>query len=225
MKGKFNKIFLESIRIIHWLEGTGFLGIPRAGNILFGMIIVIGSIINFLEGVNEFLERILLGLLMITTFSLLFVLSLRFYWIKPPKFIRQETENPAQLFDRFSHWSFLYGIFVYSFFTSIFIVGTSMAFVEYILNSHLDFSKIFYNLFFFNSAVFLVFYFMYHVAVKDVPTKVIKERILLYLAIMTTITAGLFGLSLKEVLFPLITYLGIGVAWLSFFVEKIESET
>jgi hypothetical protein len=44
------------------------------------------------------------------------------------------------------------------------------------------------------------------------------------LAIAATITAGLFGLSLKEISMPLITYLGIGFAWLSFFVEKIESE-
>lgn len=65
---------------------------------------------------------------------------------------------------------------------------------------------------------------MYHVSIKEISTKVIKARIRLYLAILATITAGLFGLSLKEILLPLITYLGIGLAWLSYFVEKIESE-
>ncbi|GAA0501727.1 hypothetical protein GCM10008986_31530 [Salinibacillus aidingensis] len=224
MKENFKKLFLESIKVINWLESPGFLGMQKAGNILFGLIILVGALLYYLKEVSEILNNILLGLLMITMFSILFILSLRFYWLKPPRFIRQETETPAQLFDRFNHWSFLYGIIIYSFFASFFIVGICIAFVNAMLNFNFDSSKLFYNIFFLTSAVFLVFYFMYHISVKNIPPKVIKARINLYLAIIATITAGLVGLSLKELLLPLVTYLGIGLAWLSFFVEKIDSE-
>lgn len=224
MKERFEKLFLGSTKVINWLEGPGFLGMKKAGNILIGMMIFIGSLLYCIEGVSFVLNEILMGILAITMFSLLFVLSLRNFWLKPPKFIRKEALNPAQLFDSFSHCSFLYGIMVYSLFASFFIEGVYIALVKLILQINFDFSKSFYNLFFLTTAVFLVFYFMYHVSVKNVSTKVIKARIRLYLAIITTITAGLLGLSLKEILLPLITYLGIGLAWLSFFVEKIESE-
>lgn len=224
MKEKFKKIFLVSVKVINWLESPGILGMMKAGNILLGIIILIGGLLYCIEGVSWIINEILIGLLVITTSSLLFILSLRFYYVKPPKFIRKEAVNPAQLFDRFSHWSFLYGIIVYSFFASFFIVGAYIALIKLILQINYDFSKSFYNFFFLTTAVFLVCYFMYHVSVKNVPTKVIKARIRLYLAIIATITAGIFGLSLKEMLWPLITYLGIGLAWLSFFVEKIESE-
>lgn len=224
MKERFKKVFLVSTKVINWLERPGFLGMNKAGNILIGMMILIGSLLYCLEGVSLIVNEILMGILAITMFSLFFVLSLRYFWLKPPKFIRKEALNPAQLFDSFSHWSFLYGIMVYSFFASFFIEGVYIAFVKLILQINFDFSKSFYTLFFLTTAVFLVCYFMYHVSVKNVSTKVIKARIRLYLAIIATITAGLFGLSLKEIFLPLVTYLGIGLAWLSFFVEKIESE-
>lgn len=224
MKEKFKSLFLKSTKVINWLESPGFLDMQKAGNILFGMIILIGLILYYLEGVSVVLNNIIMGLLMLTMFSLFFVLSLRFYWIKPPKFIRKGSENPAQLFDRFSHWSFLYGIIIYSLVASFFIGGIVVTVVQFIFKLEYDFSKLYYNLFFFTTAVFSVLYFMYHVSMKEISTKVIKARIRLYLAIITTITAGLLGLSLKEILLPLITYLGIGLAWLSYFVEKIESE-
>lgn len=224
MKERFKKIFLVSIKVIDWLESPGF-GMMKAGNLLLGVFILIGGLLYYLEGFSWMINELLIGLLIITMCSLFFVLSLRFYWLKPPKFISKEALNPAQLFDRFSHWSFLYGIIVYSFFASFFIVGIYTALIKYILQINYDFSKLYYNCFFLTSAVFLVFYFMYHVSVKEVSTKIIKARIRLYLAIIATVTAGLFGLSLKEILLPLITCLGIGLAWLSFFVEKIESES
>ncbi|MGG0655530.1 hypothetical protein [Rummeliibacillus pycnus] len=224
MKERFKKIFLVSIEVINWLESPGFLGRMRAGNILLGMFILIGGLLYFIEGVSLVLNGILMGLLEITTFTLLFILSLRSYWLKPPKFIRKEAVNPAQLFDRLSHWSFFYGIIVYSFFASFFIECIYIAFIKLILHINFDFSRSFYNLFFSTTAVFSVCYFMYHVSVKDVSIKAIKARIRLYLAIIATITIGLFGFSLKEILLPLITYLGVGLAWLSFFVEQVESE-
>ncbi|MGP3609978.1 hypothetical protein [Anoxybacteroides rupiense] len=224
MKERFKNLFLKSIKVINWLESPGFLGMQKAGNIFFGMIILIGGILYYLKGVSEVLNNILMGLLMITMFSLFFVLSLRFYWIKPPKFIRKGSVNPAQLFDIFSHWSFLYGIIIYSFVASFFIGGIVVAIVHIILKLNFDFSKLYYHLFFLATTAFSILYFMYHVSVKGISTKVIKARIRFYLAITTTITAGLFGLSLKEILLPLITYLGIGFAWLSYFVEAIESE-
>ncbi|MDQ0481083.1 hypothetical protein [Guptibacillus hwajinpoensis] len=224
MKAKFKNLFLKSLIAIRWLESPGFLGMAKAGNILFGMPILVGLILYYIEGVSVILNNIIVGLLMLTMFSLFFVLSLGFYWIKPPKFIRKESENPAQLFDRFSHWSFLYGIIIYSLVASFFIGGIAVTVVKFIFKLEYDFSKLYYNLFFLTTAIFTVLYFMYHVSMKRISTKVIKARIRLYLAIITTITAGLLGLSLKEILLPLITYLGIGLAWLSYFVEKIESE-
>ncbi|MGM0789886.1 MAG: hypothetical protein ACQEUD_07315 [Bacillota bacterium] len=224
MKEKFKKIFLKSKTIIDWLESPGVFDMKKAGNILVVVFIIIGSILVKFNGVSTLLNNILLGLLIITMFSLFFILSLNSFWIKPLRFIRQGTDNPAQLFDRFSHRSYLYGIIVYSFFTSILIGGIILGIVHFIPESNFNLSKWFYNLFFLTSSIFTVLYFMFHVSVKEIPTKVVKARIRLYLAVITTITAGLFGLSLKEILFPLITYLGIGLAWLSFFVEKIESE-
>jgi hypothetical protein len=225
MKERFKNLFLKSAKVINWLESPGFLEMKKAGIILYGAFILVGLMLYYLEGVSVVLNNILIGFLMLTTFSLFFVLSLRFYWIKPPKFIRQGSENPAQLFDRYSHWSFVYGIIIYSFFASFFIGGIIVIVVQFLLNINYDFSKLYYNLFFLTTAVFSVLYFMYHVSVKGVSTKIVKARIKLYLAIITTITAGLLGLSLKEILLPLITYLGIGLAWLSFFIEKIESES
>lgn len=224
MNEKFKHLFLRSIKIINWLESPGFLNMKKTGNILYGMVILVGIILYYLDGVSVVVSNIILGFLMLTMFSLFFVLSLRFYWIKPPKFIRKESENPAQLFDRFSHWSFLYGIIIYSLVASFFIGGIVVTSVQFIFKLEYDFSKLYYNLFFLTTAVFSVLYFMYHVSMKEISTKVIKARMRLYLAIITTITAGLLGLSLKAILLPLITYLGIGLAWLSYFVEKIESQ-
>lgn len=223
MKDKFKITFLKSKTIIEWLESPGVF-MKKAGDILIGVFIIIGSILSKFNGISTIINNILLGLLIITMFSLLFILSLKDFWIKPPRFIHQGTENPAQLFDRFSHRSYLYGIIVYSFFASFFISGIIFGIVHFIPENNFNHSKWFYNIFFLTSSIFTVLYFMFHVSVKEIPTKVVKARIRLYLAIITTITAGLFGLSLKEILFPLITYLGIGLAWLSFFVEKIESE-
>lgn len=224
MKERFKTGFFKANKVVNWLESPGFLGMQKAGNILLGMIILIGGLLHFLGEISSILNDIFIGILSLTMFILLFVLSLRFYWIKPPKFIRKEAVNPAHLFKRFSHWSFLYGILVYSLFASFFIQGINIAFIKLILHINFDFSKLFYTIYFITTAVFLVIYFMYQVAVNDISTKVIKARIRLYLAIIATISVGLFGFSLKEILYPLITYLGIGLAWLSFFVEKIESE-
>ncbi|MEF2965888.1 hypothetical protein V3851_08610 [Paenibacillus sp. M1] len=197
----------------------------KAGNIIFIMFLLIGTLISLLNNVSEVISSILVGILMMVLYTLFFILSLRFFWIKPPKFIRKSAQNPAQLFDEFGHWPFLYGIFVYSFFASIFIGAIFLAAIKKILNLDYDTSGLFYNLFFITTAIYSVFYFMYHVAEKDISTKIIKARIRLYLAIATTITVGLFGIATKEFLTPLITYLGMGFAWLSFFVEKIESES
>ncbi|GAA0303737.1 hypothetical protein GGQ92_003204 [Gracilibacillus halotolerans] len=225
MKERFKNLFIKSSKLIHWLESPGFLAMQKAGNILFGVAILAGLFLHYFEGISVILNNIIIGFLMVTMFSLFFVLSLKFYWIKPPKFIRKGTENPAQLFDRYSHWSFVYGIIIYSFFASFFIGGIVVTVVHLIFKLNYDFSKLYYNLFFITTAVFTVFYFMYHISIKGISTKVIKVRIRLYLAIIATITAGLFGLSLKEILLPLVTYLGIGLAWLTYFIEKIEMES
>lgn len=225
MKERFKNLFMKSSKVIHWLESPGLFAMQKAGNILSGVVILAGLFLHYFEGISVILNNIIIGLLMVTMFTLFFVLSLKFYWIKPPKFIRKGTENPAQLFDRYSHWSFVYGIIIYSFFASFFIGGIVVTVVHLIFKLNYDFSKLYYNLFFITTAVFTVCYFMYHVSMKGISTKVIKVRIRLYLAIIATITAGLFGLSLKEILLPLVTYLGIGLAWLTYFIEKIEMES
>lgn len=197
----------------------------KAGNIFYGVVILAGLILYYLEGVSTAINNIIIGFIMITMYLLFFVFSLRRYWIKPPKFIRKGTGNPAQLFDRYSHWSFLYGIFIYSIISTFFIGGIGVTVVNIVFKLNNDFSKYYYNLFFIITAVFTVFYFLYHVSVKNISTKIIKVRIRLYLAIIASVSAGLFGLSLKEILLPLITYLGLGLAWLIFLIEKIEMES
>ncbi|WP_137791943.1 hypothetical protein [Bacillus sp. E(2018)] len=224
MKKKFENLFLNCINVIEWLESPGFLDMKKAGNILYGMFILVGGTLYFLEGNSRILDNILIGLMMVTVFTLFLILSIKFYWVKPPKFISKESTNPAQLFNKFSHGAFLYGIIIYSFFSSFFVIGIVLAIMQFILDININGSKMFYNVFFITSSLFTIFYFMYHISIKGISTKIIKARIRLYLAIITTIAAGLFGLSLKEILLPLITYLGIGLAWLSYFVEKIESE-
>jgi len=196
----------------------------KAGNIFLTMFVLVGFILSQMNGKNNVISNILIGCLVITLYSMFFILSLGFYWIKPPKFIRKEAENPGQLFDAFGHWPYLYGVFIYSFFASFFICVIVLVAVRMILNLDLHMTNLFYNMFFLTTAVFSVLYFMYHISVKNVSTKVVKARVRLYLAIATTITAGLFGLSLKEIFTPLITYLGMGFAWLSFFMDKIDSE-
>ena len=223
MNENFKKIYHKSIEVINWLESTGFLGGKKAGDILLGAFIVIGGILYSMGDVSKGISSFFSGLFIIITYTVIFVLSLNFYWIKPPKIIRKNTENPAQLFDRFSHLAYLYGIFIYSFFASIFIFGIVFA-IGLIFSFNWNLNTLFYHFFFSTAAVFTVFYFMYHVSIKNISTKVIKARIRLYIAVLTTITAGLFGLALKEIVILLIAYLGIGLAWLSFFVEKIESE-
>lgn len=221
MKEKFKNIFLKSGKVMNGLLSS------KAINIWAIMFILLICIFYFFNRVSDVLNTIILGLLMITMCYPFVVYNLRAYLSERPKFIlkfiRQETENPAQLFDIFSHRSFLYGIIIYSFFFSLYI-GMIIYAIGIIFNYNFDLSWWCYNLFFLTSALFSIVYFMYHISVKDISTKKIKVRIRLYLAIIATITASLFGLSLKEILFPLITYLGIALAWLSFFVEKIESE-
>jgi hypothetical protein len=177
MKKKFNKIFLKSIRIINWFESPGFLGMQKAGNILFVIFIFVGSLLHFFKGVSSLLNNILFGLLVVILYSLFFLLSLRVYWIKPPKFIRRANENPGQLFDVWGHWPYLYGIMIYSFFASFFMGGILLAIMHIILELKFNFSKIYYTLFFLTAATFSVFYFMYHVSVKGISTKVVKARI------------------------------------------------
>lgn len=225
MVEKFKTYFRKATSIINWMESPGFLGMQKAGNIITIMFLFVGSLISFLEDKSKLLSNILIGIMIIVLYALFFLSSTRFYWIKPPKFIRKNAENPGQLFDVFGHWPFLYGVFIYSFFSSLFIGVIFFAVARFFLQIIFNTSELFYNLFFLTTTVYSVLYFMYHVAVKGVSTKIVKARTRLYLAIIATVTAGLFGIATKEVLTPLITYLGIGFAWLSFFVEKIESES
>ncbi|XOI97617.1 hypothetical protein ACMX2M_17010 [Paenibacillus polymyxa] len=225
MKKKFKLLFQKSINTIDWIESPGFLGMQKAGNIIAIMLLSVGFLTLFLDDRSKLLNNIIFGIVTIVLYTIFFLSSTRFFWVKPLKFIRKNAENPGQLFDSFGHWPFLYGVFIYSFFSSLFIGVIFFTVAQAFLQINLDTSKLFYNLFFLTTSIYSILYFMYHVAVKEVSTKIVKARTRFYLAIIATVTAGLFGISAKEILTPLITYLGIGFAWLSFFVEKIESES
>jgi hypothetical protein len=224
MRKQFINIFIGLATGVCWLQDRKYLGLPNLLKIILLIILAWVVYRHFLEE-SGLANNIFLALTAIALYLLFMLLSLQSYPLfKPPKFIRKTAETPIQLFDLFSHRSFLYGIFIYSFFASGYIVSILFLIIHELISINLDVSKLYYNSLFITQATFSVLYFMYHVAVKNIPTKAVKARIKLYAAITATIAAGVFGLSLKEILFPLVTYLGLGLAWLNFFVEQIESE-
>lgn len=224
MKRKIKVFFIKSIEVINWLERPGFLGMKRAGNIFFGMLLFVGMVLDYFQDSNPVLEKLFMGLLMVVFFSILLILSPRYYLIKLP-IISRGTDSPAELFNRFCHWSFIYGILIFAFVESFFVCGILLGLTQIFPNLIFDFSKLFINLFFIIVALFSIFYFMYHLVMIDIPIKVVRARVQLYIAISTTVSAGFFGLSLKEVLLPFVAYLGIAFTWLLFCIEKIDSET
>jgi hypothetical protein len=225
MKERFRKLYNRLNTVINWIESPGYLGMKKAGNILTLMFVLIGSLLSWVGDKSNIISNILVGILMITLYALFFITSLRFYWLKPPKFIRQSTETPSQLFDIFGHWSYLYGIFIYSFFASFFMSAVIFAAIHFIVGLEISIGELFYNLFLLTTAIYTILYFMYHLSVKEIPPKIVKARVSLYLAVVATISAGLFGLSFKEILKPLITYLGLGFVWLTYLIDKVESES
>ncbi|MBT2740724.1 hypothetical protein [Bacillus sp. ISL-77] len=185
MKKHFEKLFSKSKKAIDWLQG------PIAKGIWFSVFLLIILLINIskrLNGVSA-LNNIILGLCGIVTFYPFIALNLKHYLIKPPtKFLRQGTENPEQLFKKFSHRAFLYGIIVYSFFTSL-IIGCCIFAFSSIFNQKINFINWGFTLFFITSALFSILYFMYHISVNNISTKVIKARVRLYAAFTGTITS------------------------------------
>jgi len=212
----WRKLFLKLRDIMNWLLSSIAVWIWTMIFILVFLLIYVSSSFNF----NDRLQNIILGLFSILILYPFVALNLKTYMFKLP-FICQKTDSPAQLFDIFSHRSFFYGIIVYSFFTSIIIVLLISAIGSW-FNYKIDSSNWYSNLFFITSALFTIIYFMYHMSVKNISTKEIKARLRLYSAIVGTISGGLLGLSIKEILVPLITYLGIAFLWLSFCVEQVE---
>jgi len=212
----WRKLFLKFRDIMNWLLSPIAVWIWITISILVFLLIYFSNSFNF----NDLIQNIILGLFAILILYPFVALNLKKYIFKLP-FIRYETDSPAQLFDIFSHRSFLYGIIIYSFFTLIIIVLLINA-IGIWFNYKIDSSNWYFNLFFIASALFTIIYFMYHMSVKHISTKEIKARLRLYSAIVGTISGGLLGLSIKEILVPLITYLGIALLWLSFCVEQVE---
>lgn len=225
MKNFFKILFTNSKMFIDWLFSEGFLGMKKAGNILIALFIIAGSLLKIFGNNNDILNRILVGLLMIVFCFLFFMGGFKFYWFTPPKFIRGSSNDPSGLFDIFSHRAYLYGIIIFSFFSSYFTSGIILVIAKIYLNLDYNFTGLFYNLFFLTASIFTILYFMYHIVIKELSIKVVKSRISLYVAITVTITAGIFGLKLKGILEPMITYLGAGFAWLVYFIDKMDIES
>lgn len=75
MKKRFEILFIKSLKIINWLESPGYLEMKKAGNIIGGVFILVSLILYFLEGVSLILDNILLGLLIITMFTIFFFIK------------------------------------------------------------------------------------------------------------------------------------------------------
>jgi hypothetical protein len=81
------------------------------------------------------------------------------------------------------------------------------------------------NILFITTAIFTVLWFMYHIIFNEkVSIQQIKIRLNFYIAFFTTISTIFVWPFFQDALKPLVTWLGISFAWLTYITEKAQLE-
>lgn len=213
----FRKIFVNTNTFLEWMASPGLIGLPKSFNILLFIIILGGAIIKY-SG-NLFVNRVVGSIFSVDILLTTYIGFFKFDKVLLSKILTGETRTPAEILSSFSNPSFIFGITYFSYFTSVFL----FMMIYYLLGIKLP-DLVFPNLILSTSALFTVFWFMYHLLFNSsVTIKYIKVRLRLYLAISGTFSA--FVLPFTQTLIkPVITYLGLAFVWLSYFIERVEFE-
>ncbi|MCF6410674.1 hypothetical protein [Pseudalkalibacillus salsuginis] len=139
-----------------------------------------------------------------------------------PKKIKGNSNNFRDLLNTFNTRAYLVGIILFSFYfillLYILIQFPLLFFLDYSLLINIE------NLYFPSITIFTIYYFMYHVVIKKQSTKLARSLIHLYVAISISISLLFFVVSLDNVFTPMITWLGVGYAWLNYFLARIDNE-
>lgn len=220
----FKGIFTRLDNFIKWFHKINRFGHTYSFTILAMLSFVSIPCILLIEGVeNE--NKFLLMPMLICFFFLLFMMliSLPDQALKYiPKKVKGNSRDFKELFSTFSHRAYLIGITLFSFDFAVLFILIIDGFLESIFNYtvKVDIEDVFFPII----TLFTICYFMYHVVIKDLSIKLARARVQLYVACTLTISLIFFIFSFKNIFIPMITWLGVGYSWLTYFLGRIDAE-
>ncbi|OME73990.1 hypothetical protein BK120_32450 [Paenibacillus sp. FSL A5-0031] len=223
MKERFSNFFDRIINYYNWFLQKGRFTATRIADILY-ILIVIMIILYVIIGKNQYMMKLFGSVFGMLIFFMLFLISFKSYWIRPPKFIRKNSDDVSAFLNTFSHSSYLYGLTIFTFFLTIMLSGLLLMFSSLFVGITINWSILFLNILFLSMSLFTMLYFMFHISRNNISLKLAKARISFYLFCSGCITAGLFGTSFREALTPFLSYVGIGYLGLRYLIDKIDSE-
>ena len=195
----------------------------KGGNILVLTFIIGGVIVKYIN--TELVSRVALGIVGIVILLSTYLGYFKFDKVCLPKFFTGGAKTPSEILSRFTNFSFVYGIAIFSIYTSFFGLGVVLILSEFIFGYKLILpDRVLLNITFCTLALFTIFWFMYHLLFNaSVTVKIIKIRLRFYMAISGTASVIILPFA-QELIRPVITYLGIAFIWLTYLIERAELE-
>lgn len=219
----FRKVFISTHLLLKWLISPGILDMSKAGNILTLTFFIWGAIAKYAN--NELVSRVALGIVGIVILLATYLGYFKFDKVRLPKFLTGGAKTPSEILSRFTDFSFVYGIAIFSLYTSFFGLGVVLMISQFIFGYKLILPDwVLSNLTLCTLALFTIFWFMYHLLFNpSVTVKIIKIKLRFYLAISGTASVIILPFA-QELIRPVITYLGIAFTWLAYLIERAELE-
>lgn len=211
------KIWIYIIKTWNWLLKKNKLGIANVASMAFVLLIIFGSLMNcFYE--YTFLARSLAKVAVAGVIIIIFM-GLFESDDKIVKFLsRSKYSTPKELLKRFSHKSYIFGLLYWTICVSCFLYGIILVFIEI---------KIDNNIFFIvNGMIYTFLWFTYHIYVNseidsvNERNRVIKLRLQLYGAIMSSLSAVFLIIEAYSIFKTMISMLAITYTWLNYLIEK-----
>lgn len=148
-----------------------------------------------------------------------------------PRFLRRECESFKELFISFTHIGYVIGVTLFAFLFTLLLSIIILIVPFFILEPLTKLDVIKGNItelltytFLFNSMVFTIFYFLYHIVIQERSIKLVRARVQFYLAFSGTISALLFFIFSKNISIPLLISLGVSYLWLNYLLGRMDAE-